>query len=121
MEKPRAQKVPLLCPYSSCRKIFTQTGNLKTHIRSHTNSRPFVCTFEDCQRSFITKSHLLAHISGHAEISSLYVSKAAEKHPHIEEEEKEKMRVAKKLKCLTCGLVFKKLRNLKKHSEIHRL
>lgn len=49
----------LLCPYFSCFKEFSETGNLKTHMRTHSGERPFSCGY--CSQSFITKGHLQAH------------------------------------------------------------
>jgi uncharacterized Zn-finger protein len=39
-------------------KQFLETGDLKTHMRAHTNDRPFHCEYEGCNKSFITKGHL---------------------------------------------------------------
>ena len=53
----------LVCPFSRCLKQFNETGNLKTHIRSHTGERPFQCTM--CKMRFITKRHMQAHCMIH--------------------------------------------------------
>jgi uncharacterized Zn-finger protein len=59
ISRPKDETKVLVCPYQCCLKEFTETGNLKTHMRTHTGERPFVCLV--CNNSFITKGHLQAH------------------------------------------------------------
>ena len=33
--KQSPKKKAFTCPYNDCRKMFTESGNLKTHIRIH--------------------------------------------------------------------------------------
>ena len=57
------------CPF--CNKIFTEKGNLKVHIRVHTNDRPYHCPFKDiCKQSFKTKSQLSDHILKHTRVKN---------------------------------------------------
>ena len=35
----------LFCCFSFCMQQFFETGDLKTHMRTHTNDRPFHCDF----------------------------------------------------------------------------
>ena len=59
ISRPKDEQKILLCPYQSCLKEFSETGNLKTHMRTHTGERPFSC--QVCKTTFITKGHLQAH------------------------------------------------------------
>jgi hypothetical protein len=40
--RPKDLPKILTCPFLSCLKEFAETGNLKTHMRTHTGERPFI-------------------------------------------------------------------------------
>ena len=78
-----------------CNKIFTEKGNLKVHIRVHTNDRPYHCPFTNiCKQSFKTKSQLSDHILKHTQI--------------------------KNYSCPECKASFSRKSRLKIHLMIHR-
>jgi uncharacterized Zn-finger protein len=59
---------PFKCEIEDCGKSFNEKGNLKTHMRIHTNERPYKCTVEKCSSAFKTKGHLNDHMKIHNEI-----------------------------------------------------
>ena len=65
-KRPKDETKLLYCPFLSWLKEFSETGNLKTHMRTHTGERPFVWQFEDCGKGFITKGHLKTHLLIHS-------------------------------------------------------
>ncbi|KAK7488709.1 hypothetical protein BaRGS_00020006, partial [Batillaria attramentaria] len=46
---------------SVCSRVFSQKGNLKVHLITHTDERPFACDVEECKKSFRTKESLRRH------------------------------------------------------------
>jgi len=111
----------LFCSYSSCVKQFNETGNLKTHMRTHTNDRPFACEFPDCGKSFITKGHLQTHILIHTgekpygcDICGKSYARSGRLKIHKRTHTGEKP-----FKCEVCGTCFTENGNLKTHMRIH--
>ena len=49
-----------LCPFSDCRKHFSQMGNLTVHLAIHLDIRPFKCVY--CDYSARQKMALKGHI-----------------------------------------------------------
>lgn len=48
-----------------CHKHFSTRGNLKRHLRSHSQVKPFQCNFQDCSSRFTEKKSLKIHMRRH--------------------------------------------------------
>ncbi|KAK7111086.1 hypothetical protein V1264_014861 [Littorina saxatilis] len=49
----------------TCNRVFSQKGNLKVHLLTHTDQRPWPCDFENCNKAFRTKESLRRHKLSH--------------------------------------------------------
>ncbi|KAK0747309.1 hypothetical protein B0T21DRAFT_405948 [Apiosordaria backusii] len=44
-----------------CDKRFPQRGNLQAHMKSHDNARPFICLLDNCNKRFAVRGNLKTH------------------------------------------------------------
>ncbi|KAI1303065.1 Transcription factor Sp5 [Halotydeus destructor] len=90
--KPRRQRPKRFrCPH--CHIAFSNNGQLKGHIRTHTGERPFVCEHSNCGKTFTRNEELTRHRRIHTGI--------------------------RPYSCSVCGKKFGRKDHLKKHQRTH--
>lgn len=117
------------CPH--CEKYFSQSGNLKAHINTHTGYKPYTCNL--CQRSFAQKSNLNYHMKASHDPQRPFKCNACDrafstmdqmvlhlKAKHAPVETASPRPIAdKKHTCPYCGKAFAQSFNLKLHINTH--
>lgn len=117
------------CPH--CEKFFSQSGNLKAHINTHTGYKPYTCNL--CQRSFAQKSNLNYHMKASHDPTRPFKCNACDrafssmdqmvihlktKHAQLESAPP-RPAPDKKHTCPFCGKAFAQSFNLKLHVNTH--
>lgn len=117
------------CPH--CEKYFSQSGNLKAHINTHTGYKPYTCNL--CQRSFAQKSNLNYHMKASHDPTRPFKCNACDrafpsmdqmvlhlktKHAQIDSAPPRPL-PDKKHTCPYCGKAFAQSFNLKLHVNTH--
>ncbi|KAI4810822.1 hypothetical protein KUCAC02_013751 [Chaenocephalus aceratus] len=112
-----AEKKQFTC--SVCKKAFSQSAYLKTHMRIHTGEKPFTCTV--CKKAFPQRGHLKTHMTIHTgdKPFTCTVCKKAFSHSGSL---KAHMRVhtgEKPFTCSVCKKYFSRNDHLKRHMRKH--
>lgn len=117
------------CPH--CEKYFNQSGNLKSHINTHTGYKPYTCNL--CHRSFAQKSNLNYHMRASHDpqrpfkcnecdraFTSMDQMVAHLKSKHVQRPTNPNRSIPpKKHHCPYCGKGFSQSFNLKLHVNTH--
>lgn len=116
------------CPH--CEKYFSQSGNLKAHINTHTGYKPYTCNL--CNRSFAQKSNLNYHMKASHDPLRPFKCNACDrafasmdqmvihlKSKHSLPETPPRPLPAKKHSCPYCGKGFSQSFNLRLHVNTH--
>jgi len=95
-----------------CNKSFPALYKLKIHKLIHSTDFPFICT--ECGKGFNNKYKMHAHEKKHRDGSLDPVKPKSNKQPNLP-------KPTKRLYCNECHEEFYMVKDLKKHSQIHRV